>query len=115
MSHTGAAADRVGSPPGHDGMTGTTLRAGFQITLEPVERRETVSAVLVADVVGEASEPVDRQQIGADFARQKAQRNRKVLGSTLRLDRVQSWDAFGYPLAWCGEGRAHDWSHGRAP
>ena len=51
--------------------------------VEPVEELQTVALRLVADVVGQAGEAVDRQKVVPDRTREKAQRHRKILGARL--------------------------------
>jgi hypothetical protein len=56
----------------------------LEILLERVERRETVARVLVAEVVDEAREAVEGEQVLAVAAGEDAERDREVLGADAR-------------------------------
>jgi hypothetical protein len=49
-------------------MAGPTLERRPQVALEPVEGRGAIAAMLVAEVVGQAGEGVDGEQLSAGFA-----------------------------------------------
>ena len=76
-----------------------TIDAGLEVAFEPVERGEPITLVLVADVVGQPSEPVDRQQVGPHVARQEPERDREVLTGALRQD-ARPREIVGHPVTW---------------
>jgi hypothetical protein len=59
-----------------------------ELRLEGVERGRAVALVVVAQMVREAGEAVDREQVPARVGRQQAQRDREVLAPRAGEERV---------------------------
>ena len=78
-------ADRRAEPAEHR-MRGLTHESPVELGLHPVELRAAVALGEIADVVHEASEAVDREQVLALGPRQQAGGHREVLGIGLRHD-----------------------------
>ena len=66
---------------------GGTIELGRQ----PVEELHAVALRLVADVVGQAGEPVDRQEVVPDRSGEKSQRHRKILVGPPVPGPMQCW------------------------
>ena len=81
--------------PGHGRVSGLAGAGPGEFGLHPIQCGRTVAAVLVADVVHQAGEPVDGQQVRPGARRYDSQHNRKVLTSPLGHDRVQIEPDFG--------------------
>ena len=72
-------------------MAGQTLEGGPQVALQPVEGRRAIAAMLVAEVVGQAGEGIDGEQLLAGFPGHEPGDDGKVLvvrlGEELRVRR----------------------------
>jgi len=67
---------------------GEVREGALEVLLQRVERGGAIARVLVAEVVREPREAVDREEVSPRRARQDAQRDREVLGAGAREDRV---------------------------
>jgi hypothetical protein len=65
--------------PGGDRMAGPTLDRGPQVALQPVEGRRAIAGMLIAEVVGQASEGVDGEQLLTGFPGHEPGDDGKVL------------------------------------
>jgi hypothetical protein len=68
------------SEPLHDRVLGLAVVRAVELALEPVELRETVAFDLVAQLVDESREAVDREQVVARRSAEQERRDREVLG-----------------------------------
>jgi hypothetical protein len=69
-------------------MLGRAAEGARQVGLELVEGRQPVALELVAQVIRQAREAVDREQVAAQLAGQQAQSNGEVLSARPREDRL---------------------------
>jgi hypothetical protein len=87
-----------GSKPLKDRMNGATFGGEVELIIEPIEQRESVTLRLIANIVSEAREAVDRHELGANLTRQKPRRDRKILATGLDREFIASAEKAIYRL-----------------